>query len=77
MKVSLTVEGLAMLSGPKEEMTDPLEVLFANEYAQLRELLEKLLVDWDQRFPAERGRHHGHPRHKHHHGKERHHGKHE
>ena len=37
-------------------------------------LLEKLLADWEQRYPTER---HRHSHHNHHHDKENHHGKYE
>lgn len=77
MKVNLTEEGQALLNEPKEEMSDPFEVLSADEQVQLRVLLEKLLADWEQRYPAERRRHHGHPHPGHHHEKENHHGKYE
>lgn len=77
MNVHLTEEGQALLTEPKDEITDPFEALSADEQDQLRTILEKLLADWKQRYPAERGRHHDHHQHKHHHGRGNHHGKHE
>lgn len=76
MKVSLTEEGQAALEEPREVSADPFQVLSADEQAQLRALLEKLLADWEERYPADRRKHLGHPHHNRH-GKEHHHGKHE
>lgn len=76
MKVSLTEEGQAVLDKPREEPADPFQVLSSDEQSQLRVLLEKLLADWEERYPADCRKHRGHPHHNHH-GKEHHHGKHE
>ena len=76
IKVQLTEDGKNLLAEPAEETSDPFQVLSAEEQEQLRSLLEKLLIDWTQRYPAERG-HHGHKHHNHHHDKENHNGKHE
>lgn len=76
IKVQLTEDGKNLLAEPAEETSDPFQVLSAKEQEQLRSLLEKLLIDWTQRYPAERG-HHSHKHHNHHHDKENHNGKHE
>lgn len=72
IQVRLTEEGQSIPAEPKEEMSDPFQALSAGEQAQLRSLLEKLLTDWEQRYPAE---HHRPKHHKHHHDKENHYGK--
>lgn len=74
IKVQLTEDGHCHLEEPEENSTDPFQSLSAEEQEQLRCLLEKLLADWEQRFPAE---HHRHKHHNHHHDKENHNGKHE
>lgn len=75
-KVRLTEAGIAQLAEPKEDPADPFRALSDEEQAQLQALLEKLLADWEQRYPAERERHHGHHPHKHH-ERSHHDGKHE
>ena len=72
IKVQLTEDGSTHLSEPEEENADPFQVLSAEEQEQLHSLLEKLLTDWEQRYPTE------HRRHKHHdhHHEENYHGKH-
>lgn len=74
IKVQLTEEGQKLLAEPKEEVTDPFKALSTEEQEQLRCLLEKLLIDWEKRYPMEHCRH---KHHNHHHDKENHHGKHE
>lgn len=74
IKVQLTGEGQQLLAEPQEEIPDPFRALSAEEQEQLRTLLEKLLMDWEQLYPAE---HRRHKHHKHHHDKEKHYGKHE
>ena len=74
IKVQLTEEGLQVLEAPGEEISDPFQALSAEEQEQLRSLLEKLLTDWEQRYPME---HRRHKHHNHHHDKENHYGKHE
>ena len=66
IRVRLTEDGQKLTEQPVEEVSDPFRVLSAEEQAQLCSLLEKLLADWDQRYPTER-RHH---KHHHHHDKE-------
>lgn len=74
IKVQLTEDGQKHFSESDEEMTDPFHALSPEEQEQLRTLLEKLLADWEQRYPMEhrRPKHHNH-----HHEKENHNGKHE
>lgn len=74
VKVRLTEDGHTHLAEPEEKSADPFQVLSTEEQEQLRCLLEKLLTDWEQRYPTEhrRPKHHNH-----HHDKENHHGKHE
>lgn len=67
IKVQLTEDGRNHLAEPEEKSADPFQSLSVEEQEQLYSLLEKLLTDWDQRFPAER---HRHKHHKHHHEKE-------
>lgn len=74
IKVQLTEDGRSHLAEPEEESADPFRSLSAEEQEQLRSLLEKLLTDWEQRFPAE---HHRHKHYNHHHDKENQNGKHE
>ena len=74
IKVQLTEEGQSIPSEPKKETSDPFQALSAEEQEQLRSLLEKLLNDWEQRYPTE---HRRHKHHNHHHDKENHNGKHE
>ena len=74
IKVQLTEAGCSHLVAPEAEIADPFQSLSAEEQTQLRSLLEKLLTDWEQHFPAD---HHRHKHHNHHHDKENHHGKHE
>ncbi len=74
VKVQLTKDGQALIAEPAEEIPDPFQVLSAEEQEQLRSLLEKLLKDWEQRYPTE---HRRHKHHKHDHDKENHYGKHE
>lgn len=74
IKVQLTKEGQKHFSEPDEEMTDPFQALSPEEQEQLSTLLEKLLADWEQRYPME---HRRHKHHKHNHDKENHNGKHE
>lgn len=72
IRVQLTEDGQSLPAKPDEEVSDPFQALSAEEQEQLRRLLEKLLTDWEQRYPAE------HRHHKHHtHDKENYHGKHE
>lgn len=73
IKVQLTEDGRAHLAAPEKESADPFQVLSAEEQEQLRSLLEKLLTDWEQRYPAD---HHRHKHHNHHH-EENHNGKYE
>lgn len=73
IKVQLTEGGCNHLAEPGPEMTDPFQSLSAEEQEQLRSLLEKLLIDWEQRFPT---KYHRHKHHNHHH-EENHHGKYE
>ena len=73
IRVQLTEDGCAHQAAPEEESADPFQALSAEEQEQLCNLLEKLLTDWDQRYPTEHRRH----KHHNHHDKENHHGKHE
>ncbi|MBQ2927202.1 MAG: MarR family transcriptional regulator [Oscillospiraceae bacterium] len=77
MKVSLTEEGQAHINEPKDAPSDPFEALSADEQLQLRSLLEKLLADWEERYPAEHRKHRDHQHHDYHHERGHHHGKHE
>lgn len=52
--VHLTDAGVQALNQPAGDSPDPFAALSAQEQAQLHELLEKLLLDWQQRFPRER-----------------------
>lgn len=61
MKVRLSEAGGSFLAAPRQEPSDPFQVLTAEEQEQLRCLLTKLLTHWEQQYPAE------HRRHKHHH----------
>lgn len=74
IKVQLTEYGRSHLAEPEEESADPFQSLSAEEQEQLRSLLEKLLADWEQRYPTE---HRRNKYHNHHHDKENHNGKHE
>ena len=74
IKVQLTEGGCNHLAEPGAEMTDPFQSLSAEEQEQLRSLLDKLLIDWEQRFPT---KYHRQKHHNHHHDKENHHGKYE
>lgn len=74
IKVQLTEDGQKLLTEPDGEVSDPFQALSAEEQEQLRSLLEKLLADWDQRYPTE---HRRHKHHKHDHKKENHNGKYE
>lgn len=76
IKVRLTEEGQIHLSSTTKELTDPFQGLSVEEQAQLRSLLGKLLVDWEQRYTAGH-RHHAHKHHKHDYDKEKQNGKHE
>ena len=74
IKVQLSEDGCSHLAEPEEERSDPFQTLSTEEQEQLRSLLEKLLADWEQRYPVE---HRRHKYHNHHHDKENHNGKHE
>lgn len=74
IKVQLTEDGQTHLAEPDKEASDPFQALSAEEQEQLRSLLEKLLADWEQRYPTE---HRRHKHHKHDHKKENHNGKYE
>lgn len=72
IRIDLTAEGLAETER-KEEQADLFQALSREEQETLKELLGKLIADWENRFPSERGRHgghHGHEGHKHHNPKE-------
>lgn len=72
IRIDLTAEGLAETER-KEEQTDPFQALSQEEQETLKELLSKLIADWENRYPNERGRHgghHGHEGHKHRNQKE-------
>ena len=72
IRIDLTAEGLAETE-KKEEQTDPFQALSGEEREILKELLGKLIADWEHRYPNERGKHgghHGHEDHKRHHQKE-------
>ena len=56
VKVQLTEEGRAALKQREEEKVDPFQALTAEEQDALKGLLGKLLADWEQRYPAERGK---------------------
>lgn len=74
IKVWLTEDGRSLLAEPSDESVNPFQALSSEEQEQLRILLSKLLVDWEQRYSTE----HRRPRHhKHHHDKENHNGKYE
>ena len=68
-RIDLTAEGLAETER-KEEKTDPFQVLSGEEQETLKELLGKLIADWENRYPNERGRHGDHHGHTHHDRKE-------
>lgn len=58
VKVRLTAEGQAELAKPQEQ-EDPFQVLSAEEQETLKNLLSKLIADWEERYPHERGHKHG------------------
>lgn len=63
-RVRLTADGLAEMEG-KEEAVDPFQALSDSEQETLKKLLRKLIADWEERYPQERGGrrgggHHGH-----------------
>lgn len=74
INVQLTKDGRTHLAEPEENSADPFQALSSEEQEQLCNLLEKLLADWEQRYPME---HHRHKHHNHHHKKENHNGKYE
>lgn len=61
VRVTLTEAGQRHLNGPEEDLSEVFRVLSDEERWQLAQLLGKLLQDWQQRYPAERGGHAGHP----------------
>lgn len=75
IRVNLTDAGIRTLDQRKEVPEDPFRSLSAGEQEQLRSLLEKLLADWEKRYPGER-KHRSRKNHNHH-RKEEHNGKHE
>lgn len=74
IKVQLTEAGHNLLVEPEKIREDPFQTLSTDEQEQLRSLLEKLLTDWEQRYPMD---HRRHKHHNHHHDKENYNGKHE
>ena len=68
IRVTLSERGTQMLDAPKEKAEDPFQALTGEEQEQLRILLEKLLSDWNRRYPMDRHRH------KHYYEQENHHG---
>lgn len=73
INVQLTKDGRTHLAEPEENSVDPFQALSSKEQEKLCNLLEKLLADWEQRYPME---HYRHKHHNHHHDKENHYGKH-
>lgn len=73
IRVQITTEAEISAATTTEGKNDPFCALSVEEQEQLRTLLEKLLADWMQRYPAE----HHHTHHKHSHKKENHNGKYE
>lgn len=82
IRVSLTDIGQAEIHKAEELSTDPFQTLTKNEQALLKELLNKLLTDWEVRYPMERHRrdhdhnephhHQKHDEHEHPHGRKHH-----
>lgn len=72
IKVQLTEDGQTLIAEPAKKIPDSFQTLSAEEREQLRFLLQKLLIDWEQRYPTE---HHRHKHHNHLHDKENHNGK--
>ncbi|MGN0976843.1 MAG: MarR family winged helix-turn-helix transcriptional regulator [Faecousia sp.] len=58
IRVTLTEEGQQHLNQPEPDLSAAFQALSSEEKAQLARLLGKLLQDWQQRYPAERGDHH-------------------
>lgn len=69
IRIDLTAEGLAETER-KEEHLDPFQALSAEEQETLKNLLTKLIADWENRYPNEREKHGGHHCHKRHNQKE-------
>ena len=67
-RVRLTEEGEKALEQPEDALTEPFQALSPEEQETLRQLLAKLLADWEERYVAERkghGRaHREHPGHR-------------
>lgn len=74
-RVRLTAEGEKALEQPEDVLTEPFRALNPEEQETLRQLLAKLLADWEERYITERkgqggqahrehpkhgGEHHGH-----------------
>lgn len=59
IRVTLTEEGQRHLNRPEPDLSAAFQALSSDEKEQLAQLLKKLLQDWQQRYPAERGDHHG------------------
>ena len=57
IRVRLTQNGNQALQQPQDTPADPFQALSAEEQEQLRSLLQKLLADWQQQYPAEQHRH--------------------
>lgn len=53
VRVTLTEAGWEHLNRPESDLSEAFQALTAEEQAQLTELLQKLLRDWEQRYPAE------------------------
>ena len=68
VRVRLTEEGQKRLEHPDTTLSEPFQALSQEEQETLKQLLSKLLADWEKRCVTERRRpggrpHHEHPRH--------------
>ena len=72
VRVRLTEEGQKKLEHPDAMLSEPFQALSQEEQETLKQLLSKLLADWEERYIAERKRPGGRPHHEHPgHGSER------
>lgn len=57
VRVTLTQAGWDHLNRPEADLSGAFQVLTREEQAQLARLLQKLLGDWQRRYPTEQGSH--------------------